>query len=50
MAAEADSELVNRSLERKDTKSSQPKGPTILQFLIATLAFALLAIVIIFVQ
>jgi hypothetical protein len=50
MAAEADSKLVNRSLERKDTKNSQPNGPNILQFLIATLAFALLAIVIIFVQ
>jgi hypothetical protein len=50
MAAEADSKLVNRSLERKDTRNPQPKGPTILQFLVATLAFALLAIVIIFVQ
>lgn len=50
MAAEADSELVDRSIERKDTKTSQPKGPTILQFIIATLAFALLAIVILFVQ
>jgi hypothetical protein len=50
MAAEADSELVDRSIERKDTKPSQLKGPTILQFLIATLAFALLAIVILFVQ
>jgi hypothetical protein len=50
MAAEADSELVDRSIERKDAKPSQLKGPTILQFLIATLAFALLAIVILFVQ
>lgn len=49
-AAKADSELVDRSIERKDTKASQPKGPTTLQFLSATLALALLAVVILFVQ
>jgi hypothetical protein len=50
MTAKADPELVDRTVERKDKKACQPRGPTILQFLSATLALALLAVVILFVQ
>jgi hypothetical protein len=49
MTAKADAELVDRTVERKDTKASQPKGP-IVQFLSATLALVLLAVVVLFVQ
>jgi hypothetical protein len=50
MTAKADAELVDRTVERKDTKASQPKVPTIVHFLSATLALVLLAVVVLFVQ